>query len=246
MTTGPKRSKKRQLASPARYAASRSACERSDDRMAACGLIAHVTRSPTRELVDRSPTALDRMARASAAMRLILDTTGPTPSSRIRISACQHHEDVRSLDMRMSRLQYARRFRQGPAMSRRHKTHIQEIRRSTVDESGHANTGVARILGRWTRWIARAPTNPLGRNSLKSGVGFAVPAVGLLVFTPVLVHLLGTANYGLWALSSSLLGLMGVLDLGLSVVVAKHVAQYRALGDVDSLGSSVTVGAAFY
>ena len=95
-------------------------------------------------------------------------------------------------------------------------------------------------------WLSTARASQLGRNSVQSGLGFAVPAVGLLVFTPILVHLLGTANYGLWALATSFLGLMGLLDLGLSVVVAKHIAQYRALGDVAGLSSSVTIGFALY
>jgi O-antigen/teichoic acid export membrane protein len=130
-------------------------------------------------------------------------------------------------------------------MSRRHNIHIQDIRRSAADKSEGAAVKVGR-RDRRASWIARARVSPLGKNSLKSGVGFFVPAVGLLVFTPILVHLLGTGDYGLWALSSSMLGLVGVLDLGLSIGIGKHVAQYRAVGDTAGVSSSVTMGAAFY
>jgi O-antigen/teichoic acid export membrane protein len=99
---------------------------------------------------------------------------------------------------------------------------------------------------RWTRWFAPSGASALGKNTLYSIAGFAVPALGLLLFTPILIHELGASEYGLWALCTSLLGLAGVFDLGLSTAVAKHVAQYRAAHDIDGLSSSVTAGTALY
>jgi O-antigen/teichoic acid export membrane protein len=73
-----------------------------------------------------------------------------------------------------------------------------------------------------------------------------VPALVLLIFTPVLIHSMGTANYGLWAISLAGFGLLGVAELGLGVAIAKYVAEYRQANDTVGLSSTASAGLALY
>ena len=86
----------------------------------------------------------------------------------------------------------------------------------------------------------------LRRNSFYSVLGFVVPALVLLAFTPVLIHSMGTANYGLWAISLAGFGLLGVAELGLGVAIAKYVAEYRQANDTVGLSSTASAGLALY
>jgi len=52
--------------------------------------------------------------------------------------------------------------------------------------------------------------------------------------TPYVLHRMGDDGYGLWTLSSSLVGYFGLFDLGVSQAVARHIAYYRGKGDKGS------------
>jgi O-antigen/teichoic acid export membrane protein len=68
----------------------------------------------------------------------------------------------------------------------------------------------------------------LARNTVANyGGTFVAMAVGL-VLTPFLVHELGDAHYGIWALLGSVIAYFQLLDLGLSTSLAKYVAEYLA------------------
>ena len=57
----------------------------------------------------------------------------------------------------------------------------------------------------------------------------ATLAVGLL-YTPVMLKLLGQSEYGLYSLIGSFAGYLGVLDLGLGNTIVRYTAQNRAVG----------------
>ena len=57
----------------------------------------------------------------------------------------------------------------------------------------------------------------------------ATLAVGLL-YTPVMLRLLGQSEYGLYALIGSFAGYLGVLDLGLGNTIVRYTARNRAVG----------------
>jgi len=62
-------------------------------------------------------------------------------------------------------------------------------------------------------------------------------AVGLALsfsFTPFIVHALGDAAYGVWLLTMSVTGFMGLLDLGVRGAVTRYVARFAAVGDHQS------------
>jgi O-antigen/teichoic acid export membrane protein len=71
------------------------------------------------------------------------------------------------------------------------------------------------------------------RNAACNWAGFAVSAAVTLVLTPFVVHALGEARYGIWILSSSIIGYYGLLDLGFRAGVTQYVTRYLAAGDLE-------------
>jgi O-antigen/teichoic acid export membrane protein len=86
----------------------------------------------------------------------------------------------------------------------------------------------------------------LRRNSLYSLLGFLVPSILLIAFTPLLIREMGTTGFGLWSISLAAFGLVGALELGLGTAIAKFVAEYHAAGDLGAVSTIVTLGFAFF
>jgi O-antigen/teichoic acid export membrane protein len=69
------------------------------------------------------------------------------------------------------------------------------------------------------------------RNVASNWVGFAVNAAVTLVLTPFVLQALGTSRYGIWILTSSIIGYYGFLDLGFRAGVTQYLTRYLAVGD---------------
>lgn len=76
------------------------------------------------------------------------------------------------------------------------------------------------------------------RNEKKAGVlltyfniaiGFVIP----LLYTPIMLRLLGQAEYGLYGLSASVINYLGLLSLGLGSAIVRYLMQCRAKGEAD-------------
>jgi len=70
-----------------------------------------------------------------------------------------------------------------------------------------------------------ASNRPAFRNFLLNAFGNAAPALIALIAVPVIAHHAGTARLGFLGLAWTLIGYLGLLDLGLARVVARRVAQ---------------------
>lgn len=73
-------------------------------------------------------------------------------------------------------------------------------------------------------------------NELKLGAMLSYVSLGLtsaisLIYTPIMLRLLGQSEYGLYNLANSVIGYLGILDLGLGNAVIRYTAQYRAKND---------------
>jgi len=70
-------------------------------------------------------------------------------------------------------------------------------------------------------------------NSL-SGVGlFLTDAIVSLIMTPIIVLSLGNRDYGLWELMLSIVGYLGILDIGMGPAVMRDVAHAEARSDTS-------------
>lgn len=76
------------------------------------------------------------------------------------------------------------------------------------------------------------------KSEIKSGivlsyVFMAISMVMGLVYTPVMLDLIGQSEYGLYTLATSVIGYLTFLNLGLESALIKYSARYIAQGDVD-------------
>jgi len=77
------------------------------------------------------------------------------------------------------------------------------------------------------------------KSQIKSGivlsyVYMAITMVIGLLYTPVMLDLLGQSEYGLYTLATSVIGYLSFLNLGLESALVKYTAKYIALGDKKS------------
>lgn len=71
-------------------------------------------------------------------------------------------------------------------------------------------------------------------NVLSTWGGQAIGLALSFLFTPFIIHALGDAAYGVWLLTMSVTGFMGLLDLGVRGAVTRYVARFAAVEDHHS------------
>lgn len=62
---------------------------------------------------------------------------------------------------------------------------------------------------------------------LNLGISFIIP----LIYTPIMLRILGQAEYGLYSLSQSVISYLSLLTLGLSSALLRYMMKYRTNGD---------------
>ncbi len=77
------------------------------------------------------------------------------------------------------------------------------------------------------------------KNELKSGVILSYINLGLgtvipFIYTPIMLRMLGQAEYGLFSLSSSAVSYLSLLSFGFGSTIVRYISKYRAEGDKSS------------
>ena len=62
---------------------------------------------------------------------------------------------------------------------------------------------------------------------LNLGISFVIP----FVYTPLMLNMLGQAEYGLYSLSNSVIGYLSLLSFGFGSTIIRYIAKYRAEGN---------------
>lgn len=75
-------------------------------------------------------------------------------------------------------------------------------------------------------------------NQLRTGVvlsyiNLALSSLIPFFYTPVMLRILGEAEYGLYALSSSVIGYLSLLSFGFGSAIVRYVTMYRASGEKE-------------
>lgn len=75
-------------------------------------------------------------------------------------------------------------------------------------------------------------------NQLRAGVVMTYLNIGLgslipIIYTPIMLRILGQAEYGLYSLANSVVGYLSLLTFGLGSTIVRYVAKYRAEGDKE-------------
>lgn len=76
--------------------------------------------------------------------------------------------------------------------------------------------------------------NQLKAGVLLSYVSIFITLIITLIYTPVMLRILGQSEYGLYSLIGSVVGYLSILDLGLGNAIVRYTARNRALGDKDA------------
>jgi O-antigen/teichoic acid export membrane protein len=84
------------------------------------------------------------------------------------------------------------------------------------------------------------------RNVLSNWTAFVLGTAITFVLSPFVVHHLGASRYGLWAVIGSVVGYLGLLDLGVRVGVTRFVARYAAQAKQDALNRVVSTALALF
>ena len=94
---------------------------------------------------------------------------------------------------------------------------------------------------------AQRVTQPrTARNVLLSWAAFAFNVVVSFFLSPFIVHTLGNAEYGVWVLLGSLVGYMGLLDLGVRSAVMRYIARHHARVEDEEAGRVASAGLAIF
>ena len=91
-----------------------------------------------------------------------------------------------------------------------------------------------------TAAVATAPATGWRRsiwNVLTNWVSFVIGVITSLLLSPYIVHTLGDVTYGAWVLLGSMVGYLGLLDLGARGAVTRYVATYHAARRHEDAGS---------
>ena len=76
--------------------------------------------------------------------------------------------------------------------------------------------------------------NELKAGAVLSYLSIFITIVVALLYTPIMLRLLGQSEYGLYSLIGSVVGYLSILDLGLGNAMVRYNARNRAIGDKDA------------
>lgn len=73
-------------------------------------------------------------------------------------------------------------------------------------------------------------------NQLKAGAILTYIAMGIgfivsLVYTPIMIRLLGQSEYGLYNLAASIIAYLGILNFGFGSTYIRYYSQYKVKED---------------
>ena len=84
------------------------------------------------------------------------------------------------------------------------------------------------------------------RNTLAGYLTLVVGSVTGFLLTPLLLRSFGTERFGLWVLLTATVGYIGLLELGISSVVSKRVAECAALAEPARLKTVLATASVLY
>jgi O-antigen/teichoic acid export membrane protein len=83
-------------------------------------------------------------------------------------------------------------------------------------------------------------------NSLSGTALYVVNIAVVFILSPILLRALGNSAYGLWELIMSVVGYMGLLDLGIGSAMVRYVAVADGKGDRDDMAKTMATSLVFF
>lgn len=79
--------------------------------------------------------------------------------------------------------------------------------------------------------------NQLRVGTLLSYVNLAIGSIIPMIYTPIMLRILGQAEYGLYSLSNSIVGYLSLLNFGFGSTIIRYICKYRAEGKKEQVRS---------
>ncbi|MEK4909401.1 oligosaccharide flippase family protein [Niallia sp. FSL M8-0099] len=76
--------------------------------------------------------------------------------------------------------------------------------------------------------------NQLKAGAILSYLSITITIIISLVYTPVMIRMLGQAEYGLYSLIGSIAAYLSIMDLGLGNAIVRYTSRNRAIGDKNA------------
>lgn len=73
--------------------------------------------------------------------------------------------------------------------------------------------------------------NQVKAGAILSLISLLISNVIPFIYTPIMLRLLGQAEYGLYGIASSFMGYINLLNFGISGTIVRYIVKYRALND---------------
>lgn len=71
--------------------------------------------------------------------------------------------------------------------------------------------------------------------AILSYINLAISCVIPLLYTPIMLDMLGQEEYGLYSLSNSVISYLGLLNLGMGTAIVRYIIRYRAAGETQKV-----------
>jgi len=78
-------------------------------------------------------------------------------------------------------------------------------------------------------------TNQLRAGALLSYVNLAISSLIPFLYTPIMLRMLGEAEYGLYSLSNSVISYLSLLSFGFGSTIIRYISMYRAKNEKDNV-----------
>jgi O-antigen/teichoic acid export membrane protein len=73
------------------------------------------------------------------------------------------------------------------------------------------------------------------KNSAYNFIGFLLPIIILIFFTPIIISKLGVKEYGIYIFLNTILTFLVLLDLGIGIATNKHIVEYVSTNQIERL-----------
>ena len=66
-------------------------------------------------------------------------------------------------------------------------------------------------------------------------INLLISCIVPLIYTPIMLRMLGQAEYGLYALSNSVVSYLSLLNFGIGSAIVRYISRCRALGNTEDV-----------
>lgn len=85
--------------------------------------------------------------------------------------------------------------------------------------------------------MAKSEINQLKAGSILSYINIFISCIIPMFYTPVMLSMLGQAEYGVYSISNSVISYLSILNFGMGNAVVRYVSKYRALNQKENIRS---------